>query len=314
VPATTAMVGSKTDANGCVKGTGFTWCATKNKCLRRWEEACEDAAATPVCASDEVLCTTALQAKGMNCAVGKCVKVPATTAMVGSKTDANGCVKGTGFTWCAAKNKCLRKWEEACETTDVPVCATGEVTCTAELQSQGMNCVVGACVTAPVRPDTPAVGGKKDPNGCVSGGGYQWCESKKKCLRQWEEACAELTPTKPESVESEEGETPKRTFPGFILNLVANLPADKKAEIQQAMAGYKDQRAQFKGSMKQKMADFKNTEMYKQIPSNFREQMKDVGSVIGKAMADRESKFAALKQRFSAAIAEKMPVVADGVA
>ena len=44
--------------------------------------------------------------------------------------------------------------------------------------------------------DTPFVqqniiGGDKDEGGCLVGAGYSWCESKQKCLRVWEESCAE---------------------------------------------------------------------------------------------------------------------------
>jgi len=35
------------------------------------------------------------------------------------------------------------------------------------------------------------VGGDKDEAGCLVGAGYSWCESKQKCLRVWEESCAE---------------------------------------------------------------------------------------------------------------------------
>lgn len=40
------------------------------------------------------------------------------------------------------------------------------------------------------------VGGDKDEHGCIGSAGYAWCESKQKCLRNWEEPCpAELEPT-----------------------------------------------------------------------------------------------------------------------
>lgn len=34
------------------------------------------------------------------------------------------------------------------------------------------------------------IGGDKDAGGCLVGAGYSWCESKKKCLRVWEEKCS----------------------------------------------------------------------------------------------------------------------------
>jgi len=34
--------------------------------------------------------------------------------MPGSDRDSHGCIPSAGFTWCEAKRKCLRIWEEAC--------------------------------------------------------------------------------------------------------------------------------------------------------------------------------------------------------
>lgn len=36
----------------------------------------------------------------------------------------------------------------------------------------------------------PILGGDKYEHGCIGSAGYSWCESKKKCLGVWEEACA----------------------------------------------------------------------------------------------------------------------------
>lgn len=35
------------------------------------------------------------------------------------------------------------------------------------------------------------IGGQKDEHGCLTPAGYRWCESRQKCLRTWEEYCAE---------------------------------------------------------------------------------------------------------------------------
>lgn len=40
-------------------------------------------------------------------------------------------------------------------------------------------------------PDKKLIGGDKDSHGCLVGAGYSWCESKQKCLRVFEESCAE---------------------------------------------------------------------------------------------------------------------------
>lgn len=38
-----------------------------------------------------------------------------TTAMMpGSDRDSHGCIGSAGYTWCEAKQKCLRTWEEPC--------------------------------------------------------------------------------------------------------------------------------------------------------------------------------------------------------
>lgn len=35
------------------------------------------------------------------------------------------------------------------------------------------------------------VGGDRDERGCLGSAGYQWCEEKQKCLRTFEESCAD---------------------------------------------------------------------------------------------------------------------------
>lgn len=34
---------------------------------------------------------------------------------IGGETDEHGCLPAAGYTWCEAKEKCLREWEEPCE-------------------------------------------------------------------------------------------------------------------------------------------------------------------------------------------------------
>jgi hypothetical protein len=41
-------------------------------------------------------------------------------------------------------------------------------------------------------PDDMVIGGDRDENGCLSSAGYQWCEEKQKCLKEWEEPCASI--------------------------------------------------------------------------------------------------------------------------
>lgn len=39
----------------------------------------------------------------------------------------------------------------------------------------------------------PAVGGQQDQHGCLAAAGYSWCVAKNKCLRVFEEFCADST-------------------------------------------------------------------------------------------------------------------------
>ena len=36
------LIGGDKDEGGCLIGAGYSWCPAKQKCLRVWEEACED--------------------------------------------------------------------------------------------------------------------------------------------------------------------------------------------------------------------------------------------------------------------------------
>jgi hypothetical protein len=47
----TQLVGNDKDIHGCIGSAGYTWCDTKQKCLRVWEESCE--ATTPQPTVDE---------------------------------------------------------------------------------------------------------------------------------------------------------------------------------------------------------------------------------------------------------------------
>src|SRR3989338_10857981 len=36
------IVGNDRDAHGCIGSAGYSWCEAKQKCLRTWEEPCEE--------------------------------------------------------------------------------------------------------------------------------------------------------------------------------------------------------------------------------------------------------------------------------
>jgi len=57
------------------------------------------------------------------------------------------------------------------------------------------------------RPETAEnVGGDRDEHGCIGSAGYQWCESKKKCLRTWEEDCPDANGHQSSGSDEEEDE------------------------------------------------------------------------------------------------------------
>lgn len=37
----TPLVGADRDVHGCIGSAGYTWCASKKKCLRLWIDTCE---------------------------------------------------------------------------------------------------------------------------------------------------------------------------------------------------------------------------------------------------------------------------------
>jgi hypothetical protein len=57
------MVGNDRDEHGCIGSAGYTWCESKGKCLRSWEENCTSVKIMPSTAS-----TTAIARLGIkNC-------------------------------------------------------------------------------------------------------------------------------------------------------------------------------------------------------------------------------------------------------
>lgn len=46
-------------------------------------------------------------------------KTTPTNNLIGGDKDAHGCIGSAGYSWCELKNKCLRIWEEKCESIPV---------------------------------------------------------------------------------------------------------------------------------------------------------------------------------------------------
>ena len=100
------IVGNDTDAHGCKISAGYSWCEGKAKCLRPFEENC-----TVACTAEAKICPdgSAVGRVGPNCEFAPCPQI------VGNDSDVHGCKASAGYSWCEAKSKCIRIWEEACE-------------------------------------------------------------------------------------------------------------------------------------------------------------------------------------------------------
>ena len=48
------------------------------------------------------------------CFIQSCNSSNSNEPMPGSDRDAHGCIPSAGYSWCEAKQKCLRVWEEPC--------------------------------------------------------------------------------------------------------------------------------------------------------------------------------------------------------
>jgi hypothetical protein len=79
-----------TNHHNCVGDGGYTWCATKSKCLRPFEEDCPTE--------------------------------PVTEPVDGGDVDVYGCRASAGYTWCESKGSCIRSFDEDCPTDPGPQC------------------------------------------------------------------------------------------------------------------------------------------------------------------------------------------------
>jgi hypothetical protein len=97
----------------------------------------------PVCTLGQTVCTSALQAQGLNCILNTCVNtgtaVPATPACTTGQTL---CTTSMSSQYNCVLGGCFYIPRTSTTTT---VCSNGQIMCTAALQAQGANCIVGAC-------------------------------------------------------------------------------------------------------------------------------------------------------------------------
>jgi len=157
-------------AQTCQVALGYMWCPSKNKCLRRWEEPCA-------------------------------IQLPIPHSPIGGKKPGERCLGAAGYEWCPSKYKCLRRWEEHCDDFDQPPPPKRGLRVHG---TQPIGRVGAAQKPVPEADQQQApIGGKKPGERCLGSAGYEWCPSKDKCLRRWEEYCSDF-----ESVSLENGAAP----------------------------------------------------------------------------------------------------------
>jgi len=158
-------LGRDADDKGCISSAGYSWCESQLKCVRNWEESCEDEDDTVTMGNDRDASGCVSSAGYVWCeSQSKCLrsweedcKSENDTVTVGEDRDESGCISSAGYVWCESQSKCIRSWEESCQDENDPV----------------------------------PIGTDRDDFGCVGSAGYVWCESQSKCLRSWEEDCDE---------------------------------------------------------------------------------------------------------------------------
>ncbi len=160
---------------------------------------------------------------------------------IGGETDEHGCMLMAGYTWCEARQKCLRTWVEECENYDgggcnskcieegydVGHCMWETEICDDDVEKAGcliprsIHCGNPGQCNCYCKNETP-IGGETGEHGCMLMAGYTWCESKQRCLRTWEEDCPNATLT-PDECEAKGGR---------VLNIVGGFDcADNETNI-----------------------------------------------------------------------------------
>jgi len=88
--------GSDRDEHDCIPSAGYTWCESREECIREFDTECPVAETstsppTPVPTSDEIL---------------------------GGDRDEHGCIPSAGYTWCEVLEECIREFDTECPVVE----------------------------------------------------------------------------------------------------------------------------------------------------------------------------------------------------
>jgi hypothetical protein len=107
-------------------GVDKTWCEANGGVFEECGSACRHDPKAELCTMQCVIfCRFGPEAPKLEAKLptdngGQGNSVPGSPGLVGGDKDAHGCIGSAGYSWCEAKSKCLRIWEEPCwpEATD----------------------------------------------------------------------------------------------------------------------------------------------------------------------------------------------------
>ncbi|MFH1134331.1 MAG: hypothetical protein V1735_07645 [Nanoarchaeota archaeon] len=158
-------IGGDKDAQGCLVAAGYSWNDTIGACVRPWEVNGEKAEAARVA----VLPLSFRPVTVVEVTEGNCPGCYDVMLQIENRTP-------------TVTNVDLSKACGECPQYSPPAQGWCDGTVSAG--------IIDDCGCRG-QPRCEIVGGDRDEHGCIGSAGYTWCKEKQKCIRPWEETCAE---------------------------------------------------------------------------------------------------------------------------
>lgn len=116
------LIGSDRDEHGCIGTAGYIWCEEKQKCLRPWEEVCEEGRNAKTSTDDEI---SLLEASIKQALVAKYGPDASSLTVVASKTEGayaqgSAAAEAGGGMWFATKKS--GTWELVWDGNGIILC------------------------------------------------------------------------------------------------------------------------------------------------------------------------------------------------